>query len=487
MESTDNASWSQSGELGADFSCLGGKSEEANPQARRQAAVLAFGRRTNAQPPLSILMQDAVALVAEILRADISAVGEVVEGGDSLALRAVMGVGQPESDASTHQYPLVGADSMAAFAINSASPALCDNLETEQRFKDPFLRNLGVLSAITVPLHVAGKTYGTLGIYAAREKAFASDDAGFAETIAYLLSSSIARIKMETELSQQRDFSSTVLDIVEALVVAVDIEGNLLSINRACQRIARFSVAEIRGKPFWDIFVVPKELDFVRGIFRNAEFSKGPSEFESLLLTKDGDQRQISWSLKLMRDSYERPRSVVMTGIDRTGQLQTETELHKLKGVAERATRALEKLRDERNDAGRKVVGPKAADEQRAENSQSESRPFQPLGENRGAELRTSQRRAYQYGQMIAPVYGTTLPTEEDLLQVECRDISAGGIAFLLDQSPDFENLVVALGRAPSLIYFTAKVARVATVEEDERTAYLVGCRFTGRTKLENA
>ena len=40
----------------------------------------------------------------------------------------------------------------------------------------------------------------------------------FAETIAHLLSSSIARIKLEEELHEERETKSTVLELVDAMV-----------------------------------------------------------------------------------------------------------------------------------------------------------------------------------------------------------------------------------------------------------------------------
>ena len=53
------------------------KNKPLEPRALQQHAVLAFGRRTNAQPPLTVLFQDAVALVGEILHAPLGGVGEV--------------------------------------------------------------------------------------------------------------------------------------------------------------------------------------------------------------------------------------------------------------------------------------------------------------------------------------------------------------------------------------------------------------------------
>ncbi len=43
------------------------KNKPMELRALQQQAVLAFGRRTSAQPPLPVLLQDAVALVGKVL------------------------------------------------------------------------------------------------------------------------------------------------------------------------------------------------------------------------------------------------------------------------------------------------------------------------------------------------------------------------------------------------------------------------------------
>ena len=48
----------------------------ADDHALQQHAVLTFGRRTNAQPPLAVLMQDAATLVSEVLHGQYGGVGE---------------------------------------------------------------------------------------------------------------------------------------------------------------------------------------------------------------------------------------------------------------------------------------------------------------------------------------------------------------------------------------------------------------------------
>ncbi len=85
--------------------------------ALRQHAVLAFGRRASAQPPLAVLMQDAVTLVGEVLDAQFCGAGELQ--GDTLVLsvQAQSGSAAPR----VHRCPASDTGSMAAFALRSAA------------------------------------------------------------------------------------------------------------------------------------------------------------------------------------------------------------------------------------------------------------------------------------------------------------------------------------------------------------------------------
>src|SRR5579862_3874529 len=71
------------------------------PHALQQHAVLAFGRRASAQPPLHILLQDAVTLVGEVLHTEFGGVGEL--RGDTLVL-AVHALGERNAFAAPHEH-----------------------------------------------------------------------------------------------------------------------------------------------------------------------------------------------------------------------------------------------------------------------------------------------------------------------------------------------------------------------------------------------
>lgn len=108
-----------------------------------------------------------------------------------------------------------------------------------------------------------------------------------------------------------------------------------------------------------------------------------------------------------------------------------------------------------------------------------------PVDDDPAAAMRSSARKAFHVRQPIAPMYGSVMPTPSQFFEVNCVDISAGGISFYLDRTPDFKTLLVALGREQDPTYFTATVRRcVRECDEHGRTRYLIGCQFMGRVYL---
>ena len=73
-------------------------------------------------------------------------------------------------------------------------------------------------------------------------------------------------------------------------------------------------------------------------------------------------------------------------------------------------------------------------------------------------------------------------PEKSDFFYVQCKDISAGGVSFYLKQPPDYRNIVIALGHAPQLSYFTARVIRVMEETRGLGSVCVVGCQFTGHS-----
>ena len=64
--------------------------------------------------------------------------------------------------------------------------------------------------------------------------------------------------KAEEALQQERNFVTAVLDTVGAIVLVLDSEGRVVRFNRAGEQMTGYTLAEIKGKPVWQVFPEPK-------------------------------------------------------------------------------------------------------------------------------------------------------------------------------------------------------------------------------------
>ena len=434
---------------------------------RRQEAIVVMGRRALNPPELPILMQDAAALVAEMLDAEFSGVAQLSADGRSLQLRlAPADNGSSEDVAINDKTDASGSDSLAGYALEAAHALVVDDLAAEKRFTDRFLRRQGIVSAVVVPLTLQNRSFGSLAAYSRQPHHFDEEGLLFIETIAHLLATTIARTKAEESLADQRRLASGVLETVDAIVLMLDSRCNIVQANSACQRVTGFSEAEIKDRPIWNVLTVPEEVGVFQQLPKKLKDATSPVRCESDLLTKHSKRRCIAWSFSMTADADGEPKSVIATGVDITEQREAEQRATKAEEVAEKARQSLRRIADA--DSG-------------SEDVLQASRPFGELPQPPNVERRKRPRRSYPYLQKIAPVIGGKLPDQDDFGNVQCNDIAAGGFAYFSDSAPPSDILVVALGVPPKVTYLTGKVAHSTKIRRNGRDQFVIGCNYTGR------
>jgi PAS domain S-box-containing protein len=131
----------------------------------------------------------------------------------------------------------------------------------------------------------------------------------------------------EHELRKERDFTSAVLSTAGALVVVLDRQGRIIRFNRACEKLTGYFFQEVKGKCFWDLFLLPNEIDQVKDVFENLKSGLFPNEHENYWLTKSGSRRLIKWSNTALSESDESVEYIIGTGIDITDTRAAEEKL----------------------------------------------------------------------------------------------------------------------------------------------------------------
>ncbi|MDF5735918.1 MULTISPECIES: GAF domain-containing protein [unclassified Nostoc] len=120
----------------------------------------------------------------------------------------------------------------------------------------------------------------------------------------------------EETLSKERKFISAVLDTASTLVIVVDTQGQIIRFNQACEQTTGYSFDEVRGRHFWNLFLLPEDIGRVKAVFEELRFSEAPNEYENYWVTKDGNRRLIAWANTFLQDDQGEVEYIIGTGID---------------------------------------------------------------------------------------------------------------------------------------------------------------------------
>ncbi len=136
-----------------------------------------------------------------------------------------------------------------------------------------------------------------------------------------------ARKEAGAALRRERDFVTALLDTLGALVVVMDREGRIISFNNACEQTTGYSFREVQGKPFFDLFLVPEEIQGVKEVFKELSAGHFPNTHVNHWVTKEGNRRLISWSNSILKDEQGQVAYIIGTGIDVSGRKEAEAAL----------------------------------------------------------------------------------------------------------------------------------------------------------------
>jgi len=135
--------------------------------------------------------------------------------------------------------------------------------------------------------------------------------------------------------AEASEIDRRLLDAVDALVLVLDAEGRVVRMNRACELVSGHSEADVIGCLAREVV-----FDGDPGTDRRFEGGRSPagaSAFEHSLRTRDGELRQMKWTLRPLEDGAG-GRQWIVTGVDVTEQRRDQAAL-------EEATREVERLR----------------------------------------------------------------------------------------------------------------------------------------------
>jgi nitrogen fixation negative regulator NifL len=133
--------------------------------------------------------------------------------------------------------------------------------------------------------------------------------------------------RAEEQLQREKEFTEQLIETANSLIVGLDLEGRIILLNRRFQEVTGYTKSEAMGKPWFDLFVPERYRDSVQEAFDNLVEGRLPSNHENPILTRNGEERLISWSNTPIWDEHHRVIGVLGIGQDITEQKNLQRQV----------------------------------------------------------------------------------------------------------------------------------------------------------------
>ena len=133
--------------------------------------------------------------------------------------------------------------------------------------------------------------------------------------------------RTEDALDRERDFARKVLDAAPVIVLALDLEARILSVNKYFEAITGYTAAEVEGLDWLETFLHPSDRARVAEIFELALGGGRTRGNVNPIVTKDGSQRLIEWYDTPLTDDSSRRTGLIAIGLDITDKRELTRRL----------------------------------------------------------------------------------------------------------------------------------------------------------------
>jgi PAS domain S-box-containing protein len=154
----------------------------------------------------------------------------------------------------------------------------------------------------------------------------------------------------EALVRRERDFADSLMDTAQVMVLVLDRQGRIRRLNPAGERLTGYTLAQVQGRPFWEVFPAPEAVDAAQEAFYHLIAGDFHQADETECVAKDGSRRPIAWSTTAHLGEDGTVSHVIATGIDLTDRREAGIRLRGLQAELARQVQGGEELTRELED-----------------------------------------------------------------------------------------------------------------------------------------
>jgi PAS domain S-box-containing protein len=126
------------------------------------------------------------------------------------------------------------------------------------------------------------------------------------------------------KIKKERNFSKTIIDIAQAIILVLDPEGRIVSVNPYMEELSGYKLEEVKGKDWFTTFLPECDHYKIRNLFKTALDDVQTKGNVNPIVTKDGRQIDIKWHDKTLKDEDGKVIGLLVVGEDITKHKKAE-------------------------------------------------------------------------------------------------------------------------------------------------------------------
>lgn len=124
------------------------------------------------------------------------------------------------------------------------------------------------------------------------------------------------RKKMEVQLVAENNFSKSLIETAQVIIVVLNDQGKIVLINPYFEKLSGYGGFEVNGQDWFSTFLPPRDRTLIRDLFIKITSDIEANGVVNPIVCKDGREIEIEWYSKTLKDKTSKTIGLLSIGLD---------------------------------------------------------------------------------------------------------------------------------------------------------------------------